>query len=246
MSCEKTVKSFETVEVKIETCNKKELEDLEKSICSAIKQKLEKLNLLIKNCDIYSNGNCVLVHDRFNICSNLKEVAEAFGLECNHVNCYLKGGVYLIADEFLLRMLRQIDVQYSFGSCISNKEMTDEISVIMGAFGTVKIDSSVLEMVRNIKNNGVYVNSKTREISETFVDNELRNRTEGDWSFDEEVIKGKLQNMSIEAERVIRMNNTYLKNGTAKLIYTRARQMGYAVQEIKKGTQTQLVLVRYE
>ena len=37
-----------------------------------------------------------------------------------------------------------------------------------------------------------------------------------------------------------------LRDGTAKLIYARARQMGYAVQEVKKGTQTQLVLVRCE
>ena len=96
MSCQRTVKTFETVEVKIDTCNKKELEELEKSIVSSINQKLEKLNILIKNCDIYSNGNCILVHDRFNICSNLKEVAEAFGLECKLVECSLKGKTYLI------------------------------------------------------------------------------------------------------------------------------------------------------
>ena len=48
MSCQRTVKTFETVEVKIDTCSKKELEELEKSIVSSINQKLEKLNILIK------------------------------------------------------------------------------------------------------------------------------------------------------------------------------------------------------
>ena len=52
--------------------------------------------------------------------------------------------------------------------------------------------------------------------------------------------------MSKEAENVVKKTNAYLRDGTTKLIYTRARQMGYAVQEVKKGTQTQLVLVRYE
>ena len=245
MSCQRTVKTFETVEVKIDTCNEKELEELEKSIVSAINQKLEKLNILIRNCDIYSNGNCVLVHDRFNICSSLKEVAEAFGLECELVNCSLKGKTYLITDQ-LLRVLKQIDVQYNFGSNVANKELVDEIEDIMGEFGSAQIDSGILEMVRNIKKNGVYTTSKTREVSQTFYDGRLIDHSEGDWSTDESKIRERLLNMSREAENTIKRTNAYLRDGTTKLIYTRARQMGYAVQEVKKGTQTQLVLVRYE
>lgn len=245
MSCQRTVKTFETVEVKIDTCNKKELEELEKSIVSSINQKLEKLNILIKNCDIYSNGNCILVHDRFNICSGLKEVAEAFGLECELVNCSLKGKTYLISDQ-LLRVLKQIDIQFNLGLNISNKDLTEEIEDIMGEFGVAKIDSGILEMVRNIKKNGVYTTSKTREVSQTFYDGRLIDHSEGDWSTDEGAIRDRLLKMSKEAENVVKRTNTNLKDGTTKLIYTRAKQMGYAVQEVKKGTQTQLVLVRYE
>ena len=51
---------------------------------------------------------------------------------------------------------------------------------------------------------------------------------------------------SKEAEAIVQRTNANLRDGTTKLIYTRAKQMGYAVQEVKKGTQTQLVLVRYE
>lgn len=245
MSCQRTVKTFETVEVKIDVCNKKELEELEKSIISSINQKLEKLNILIKNCDIYSNGNCILVHDRFNICSSLKEVAEAFGLECKLVECSLKGKTYLITDQ-LLSVLKQIDVQFNFGSNIANKDLVDEIEDIMGKFGLAKIDSEILEMVRNIKKNGVYTTSKTREVSQTFYDGRLIDRSEGSWSTDEGAIRDRLLKISKEAENVVKRTNANLRDGTTKLIYTRARQMGYAVQEVNKGTQTQLVLVRYE
>lgn len=245
MSCQRTVRTFETVEVKIDTCNKKELEELEKSIVSSINQKLEKLNILIKKCDIYSNGNCILVHDRFNICFSLKEVAEAFGLECELVNCSLKGKTYLITDQ-LLHVLKQIDVQFNFGSNVANKELIDEIEDIMGEFGTSKIDPAILEMVRNIKKNGVFTTSKTREVSQTFYDDRLIDHSEGDWSTDEGAIRDRLLKMSKEAENVVKKTNANLRDGTTKLIYTRARQMGYAVQEVKKGTQTQLVLVRYE
>ncbi len=245
MSCQRTVKTFETVEVKIDTCNKKELEELEKSVVSSINQKLEKLNILIKNCDIYTNGNCVLVQDRFNICSSLKEVAEAFGLKCELVNCSLKGKTYLITDQ-LLGVLKQMDVNYNFGSNIANKELAAEIEDIMGEFGTNKIDPAILEMVRNIKKNGVFTTSKTREVSQTFYDGRLIDHSEGDWSTDEGVIRDRLLKMSKEAENVVKKTNANLRDGTTKLIYTRAKQMGYAVQEVKKGTQTQLVLVRYE
>ncbi len=245
MSCQRTVKTFETVEVKIDTCNKKELEELEKSIVSSINQKLEKLNILIKNCDIYSNGNCIFVHDRFNICQSLKEVAEAFGLECKLVECSLKGKTYLITDQ-LLSVLKQIDIQFNYGSNIANKDLIDEIEDIMGEFGLSKIDSEILEMVRNIKKNGVYTTSKTREVSQTFYDGRLIDHSEGSWSTDEGAIRDRLLKMSKEAENVVKRTNANLRDGTTKLIYTRARQMGYAVQEVKKGTQTQLVLVRYE
>ena len=52
--------------------------------------------------------------------------------------------------------------------------------------------------------------------------------------------------ISKEAQNTVNKTNEQLRDGTTKLIYSRARQMGYAVQEIKKGTQTQLVLVRCE
>ena len=245
MSCQRTVKTFETVEVKIDTCSKKELEELEKSIVSSINQKLEKLSILIKNCDIYSNGNCILVHDRFTICSSLKEVAEAFGLECKLVECSLKGKTYLITDQ-LLSVLKQIDIQFNYGSNIANKDLIDEIEDIMGEFGLSKIDSEILEMVRNIKKNGVYTTSKTREVSQTFYDGRLIDHSEGSWSTDEGAIRDRLLKISKETENVVKRTNANLRDGTTKLIYTRARQMGYAVQEVKKGTQTQLVLVRYE
>ena len=67
MSCERRVHTFQQVEeVRIECCDKKELEELEKTIISSIEQKLEKLNILIKNCNVYSGNGMILVNDRYN------------------------------------------------------------------------------------------------------------------------------------------------------------------------------------
>ena len=45
---------------------------------------------------------------------------------------------------------------------------------------------------------------------------------------------------------VMEKGNIQLRDGTAKLLHSRARQMGYAVKEERKGNQVQLVLVRCE
>ena len=48
------------------------------------------------------------------------------------------------------------------------------------------------------------------------------------------------------SEQTVSKANSDMLNGTTKLIYSRARQMGYAVEEVKKGKDVQLVLVRLQ
>jgi hypothetical protein len=74
----------------------------------------------------------------------------------------------------------------------------------------------------------------------------LIERSQGAWDSDIDTIREKLMQVSREAQNTVNKANVQLRDGTAKLIYTRARQLGYAVQEMKKGMQTQLVLVRCE
>ena len=245
MSCQRTVKTFETVEVKIDTCNKKELEELEKSIVSSINQKLEKLNILIKNCDIYCNGNCILVHDRFNICSSLIEVANAFGLVGVEINCNLKGKTYLVSDR-LTDVLKQLDRKFEFGESVANKELTPEIADILNKYSSGKIDTEILEMIKNIKTNGSYKTTQSREVQETYEDYYLTDRTEGKWISNKEEIRNRFLNLTKMVQQSIRGANENLRDGTVQLLRVRAKQMGYAVKEVKQGKQTQLVLVRYE
>lgn len=247
MSCERRVHTFQQVEeVRIECCDKKELEKLEKTIISSIEQKLEKLNILIKNCNVYSSNGMILVNDRYNICSDLSTVAEAFGLNIKQVQCSLKGKNYIITDE-LLTVLKQLEREFAFGTNIANQESTDVICQILNENSVTRnIDLNVLEMVRNIKKNGQYVTTRTRTITEETEDGILIGRSEGQWVTDANEIRNKLKIISKNAQTTVNKTNSQLRDGTAKLIYARARQMGYAVQEVKKGTQTQLVLVRCE
>ena len=247
MSCEIMTKSFEEIEeVRISCCNRNELLSLIDAMKKAIEQKLQKLNILIKHCDVYTDGKAILVHDRFGICADLISISEAFGLQAKQVPCSLRGKTYIINDP-LLDYLRQLDQDLSFGEDIANSTVTDVVRKIMAAnYSPSGIDSQVLAMVRNIMKNGEYVTTKTRTVTETFEDSYLVGRSESKWVSDESEARNKLMKLSAEAQATVNQANANLRDGTAKLIYARARQMGYSVQEIKKGTQVQLVLVRCE
>lgn len=247
MSCDITTTTFEEVEkVRIECCDKNEIEALEKSIVSSIEQKLEKLNILIRNCNVYSYSGCLLVNDRYNVCSDLVSVSEAFGLSIKQIQCSLRGKNYLITDQ-LLHVLKQFGRDYTYGDNVKNKEPDEAVKKIILENKTSEIVSSeILRMVQNIKENGQYVATRTRTVSETYEDYSLVGREEGEWDFNVDEIKEKLLALSSKAQSIVNNANSQLRDGTAKLIYARARQMGYSVQEIKKGTQTQLVLVRCE
>ena len=246
MSCRRRVQIFEEQVVKIDCCDKKELENLEKSIITAIEQKLEKLNILIRNCNVYSSNGLILVNDRYNVCADIKTVAEAFGLNIKEIQCTLRGKNYIISDD-LLCVLKQLGRNFEFGKNIENQELSDIVSEILANNKVnIVINDDILKMVRNIKENGKYTYTKTRSVDMVYEDGYLEYRKEGEWQNDEKGAYEKLLNMSKEAQKTINQANTQLRDGTTKLIYTRAKQMGYSVQETKNGTQTQLVLVRYE
>lgn len=247
MSCERRVKTFfETEEVKIEFCNRDEIESLENNIISAIEQKLDKLNLLIKNCDIYNYNSTLLVNDRYNICPNLIDVCTAFGMNVKNVDCSLKGKNYIISDS-LLNVLKQLDKEYIFGQNISNKELNATIlEIINKNILKEEIDSNILEIVRNIKKNGQYTTTRTRKIIEETEDDLLISKNIGKWITNYDIIKNQLLELSKTTNNILKETNKYLRNGTAEIIYSRARQMGYSVEKVNKGKEIQLVLVRYE
>ena len=54
MSCVRTVKTFEVVEIKLDEIKANDLVKLEETLCNIMIQKLEKLNVLIKETNIYN------------------------------------------------------------------------------------------------------------------------------------------------------------------------------------------------
>lgn len=250
MSSDNTYETFDEIQqVRIECFNKKEIDVLIKTIRLALEQKAEKLNVLIKNCNVYCDNGAILVNDRYGICNDIVSVAGALGMTINPIQCSLRGKTYVVTDK-LVTYLRQFGVEFEFGKTVQNQTPDASIKTIIKQNCPVsEIDQDILAMIGNIMANGEFVTTRKRKVKVVYEDGVLTQRlSEGEWTSDTDIdaVRTRLMDLSRKAQDTVNKTNTALRDGTAKLIYARARQMGYAVQEVKKGTQTQLVLVRYE
>ena len=246
MSEIRTVKTFEVVEIKLDEIKANDLIELEETLCNVMLQKLEKLNILVKEANIYSYKGCLLINDRYGTCINLEDIACAFGFEIKKINCSLRGNKYIVSDA-LVSLLKEIGVSYAFGESIANQTATAEIKAIIetNAFPKV-IDINLLEIVKNIRQNGRYTMTKKREVVTEYYDGLFNGQTKGAWDSNEGVIQSQLRAFAERSRQIVSKANTDMLNGTTKLIHSRARQMGYAVEEVKKGKDIQLVLVRLQ
>ena len=246
MSSKRIVKTFEVVEIKLEEINNKNLIELEDKLCNILLQKLEKLNILVKETNIYCHNGTLLINDRYKICEDLEEISLAFGLEIKRINCPLRGNNYVVSDK-LVSLLKEIGVNYNFGESIANQTVTEEIkSIIENNSFTSTVNEEFLDIVNNIRQNGSYTMTKKREVVTTYYDKQIIGQTQGAWDSDEITVQTQLKACAERSKQTVSKSNADMLNGTTKLIYSRARQMGYAVEQVKKGKEVQLVLVRLQ
>lgn len=247
MSCRRTEETFKVIDVKIDALSEQDLLNMEDAIKLAIEQKIKKLSLLIQNTNNFCYDDCLIVNDRYNIARDLEEITKAFGMDIMQVACNLKGKTYLISDS-LTNILKQINVKYEFGNELKNSELTEEIvDLVKKNHHEFKKDLDLEKIINNIRLNKNYTATKTIKITSTYEDDSLlRQEKQESLNVDINKVKNQINNFIDSANLSLNSINHDMQNGTSKLIYSRAKQMGYAVQEIKKNNQIELVLVRYE
>ena len=236
---------IEEVTLDIDTLKREDLIRIAESEKKCLLNKLEKLNVILKNLDVYCKDGVLLVNDRYGICKEFLEIAAAFGFTTEAAVCSLKGKSYLVYDP-LFELIRVLDPSFDI-SQFSAKPINEQILPVLEKVKPSTLVSGDLQTVlQTIIRKGHYTVKGTQKTVTTYEDGREVNKDVGEIISARDLIVGELRNYSQTMQDILKRANTDLQNGTVKLLYHRARQMGYAVKEERKGTQVQLVLVRAE
>lgn len=251
MSCEEDddwwddpepIVEVKNINIENTTISKEELLKIQEALTICLDRKLEKLNLLLKQMNIYQFGNSLIVNDRYNIALNFIEIVKNFGMDISLANLSgLKGKTYVISDK-ITKLLEILNNKYNFNNVVNilntpvgveiNNLVVDNYKYLDNIY-----DLKLCELLKEIKLNGFVSISGT----ETFVNG----ISQGIVS-DNDNITTKLKDYLKLIKQEICNNNKNLQYGTIEIIYTRARQMGYSVEKVVKGKEVQLVLERIE
>ena len=236
---------IEEVTLDIDTLKREDLIRLAENEKKCLLSKLEKLNVILKNLDVYCKNGVLLVNDRYGICQEFSEIAVAFGFITEAAVCSLKGKSYLVYDP-LFELIRVLDPSFDI-SHFSTKPISEQIlSVLEKVKPSTFVSGDLQTVLQTIMREGLYTVKGTQKTVTTYEDGREVNKDVGEIVSDRDLIVEELRNYSQTMQDILKNANTDLQNGTVKLLYHRARQMGYAVKEERKGTQVQLVLVRAE
>ena len=120
---------IETVIRQIEINNVKacDIQIFEKGLISCIEQKLEKLNVIAKQMNVYVVKDHIIINDRYSICPEFNSIVESFGMSIRQITIpSLRGKTYLISDE-IVAILHKISSNYCFGKSIGNMNANEAI-----------------------------------------------------------------------------------------------------------------------
>ena len=227
-------------------------EDLQDSLLEIIskgekclEQKFSKLNLLLKNMNVYYCKEHVVVNDRYGACADFKEIAQAFGFKTIETKLSLRGKNYLLTDE-IIKILCQLDEKFSLEKYGEQKGTEEMIEAIKKLPLDSYINGGLLDNLRKIVLDGKITLQGEQEVTTAYYGKRVYSRKEGEIRSSKDKVYEQLENYILKSAEKLGECNEQMQNGTVKLLYSRARQMGYSVKEEKKGNEVQLVLGRVD
>lgn len=259
MSVKYKVTVFEQVQIQITTLTQPKILEMEEKLTLCLKQKLSKLSSLLKNPTltlICHDGN-ILVHDKYAVLNDFTEIVKAFGMDVKTVDCALRGECYIISDK-IMELLNQTQSNVELSGILTELELTpstlnEQLMEIIEQhkfqynFVTSKYGALIAEASRSLRKTNSFNIEGTIEIEQTrdkYGSNDiLLSSREVGVSSDKVNVEKRLKQFVTDVDAELKANNKHMQNGVTKMLYSRARQLGYSVQKQQKGDTIQLVMV---
>ena len=160
---------IEEVTLDIDTLKREDLIRIAESEKKCLLSKLEKLNVILKNLDVYCKDGILLVNDRYGICKEFSEIAAAFGFTTEAAVCSLKGKSYLVYDP-LFELIRVLDPSFDI-SHFSTKPISEQIlSVLEKVKPSTFVSGDLQTVLQTIMREGLYTVKGTQKSVTTYED----------------------------------------------------------------------------
>ena len=228
------------ISIEVRTVSRAQLATIEEALTVCLDRKMDKLNLLLKQMDVYLVGDNLIVNDRFSTAHDFEETVRAFGTDIKSVTVpNLRGKTYVMSDR-IAQLLRVSGEEYAWDKAVRLKKARFDADALEGQlfrYGEIRerYDGELRDFLRQVKGTG--------SVSVTGTETLIDGRSQGVVS-DRARVERKLSAYLADVRREACENNRQLQRGTAMLLRERARQMGYSVTQEEKDGKIQLVMVR--
>ena len=228
------------------------------SLVELFKDKLIKISKIIKSCNICVVNDKIIINDYLSVVHDLDNILEDFGFTVDRLESEkigLRGKTYAIGEDSIeiLKLLKaQINIEkiadeiFDFDNKLLNLINQKEIKFKeISKFDKLKEDELLNKIINMLLNDKpILVEENEKVMIEDEDGNEIGRKFLGKTNNSANYY-AKLEILNkIINEQNIRTKENVIK-GTKSLITSRAKQMGYSIQEKKTNDKIELVLVRF-
>ena len=255
MSTIRTYKVEVTRTVILKVINKEEIDKMIKSLSAMLVEKFDRLKNNLTSCTLSAYNNHLVILDELSITKDLEKIVEAYGMKIHEFEIENKKA-YLISDP-ILEILKLLDFDISnllknYGNYSEQfikrikKHELDEIikKSSSNEYLSLVTNNYLIESIKKALNNEDLQVEKIDTILKRSQDGrEFDSRLESTKS-DEHLYVKAIDKLNNYVESVNKKHKENIVNGTTKSIESRAKSMGYNVEQRVVEDKIQLVLVR--
>jgi len=250
MSSIRTIKMFKKLTVELSDISRDALTEAEKKLTDCFMGRFEKLKTYLKDMTVYKDKKWIMVNDGYHVHPEFEEVAKAFGFLTGRVDCTIKGDNFVVTDRifgFLSVLNCDKDMFDGVEGETPDKKLKDAVNKTLNEMleqqDLIERKKELSNAIDEIREKGSYTVKGIEELEKKVMDRRtlheksLGVRTDGAIKYAWEKLTGQIKNY-------VDNFSQWMKEGVKMMISSRAKSLGYSVQEQVQDGKIKLVLIR--
>ncbi len=250
MSSIRRIKAYKKLTVELSDITKTALSDAEQKLIDCFNNRFDKLKGMLKDMTVYKDKKWIMVNDKYKVHTDFPEISKAFGFLTGRVDCTITGDNFVITDRifgFLSVLGCDRDMFDGVEGEAPDAKLRTAVNKALNGFldeqdviAEKKLLSDAIEQVRE---KGSYSVKGIEQLEKTVMDRRtISNRSLG--VTHDNKVKRSFDSFAGQVKNYVDNFSTWMKEGMKRMITSRARTLGYNVQEQNENGKVKLILIR--